>query len=307
MFMGAQARPGNLLEDGTGRLEASLLGAAKPSSLLWKAAPDSARRVELFGWNIENRTLPAAASDLVSAAKEGRRTRVVFANAHVVNTAMSDIAYRAAVGSAGRIYADGSGMAIAARLAGRPLAANVNGTDLLPLLCEEAIRSGTKIFMLGGKRGVAAKAAQNLATFGMGAAIGGTYHGYFVPESREEDEAVRRINESRAQIVLVGLGVPMQERWAERNAGRIDAPVIAGVGGLFDFFAGEVSRSPKVMRSIGCEWMWRLAMEPQRMAHRYLVGNTVFLGHALRQACAIRLNAGAEKSNEVNVSETLKG
>lgn len=307
MFVGTQARPHGLAEYDASRLEQSLIGQAKPSSLLWTKAPDGPRRVELFGLNIENTTLPAAAQEIVNAARDGHRTRVVFANAHVINTAKTDPAYRAAVASASRIYADGSGMAIAGRLAGRPLAANVNGTDILPLLCQEAIRSGTRIFFLGGKRGVAAKAARNLAGFGLGAAVADTYHGYFVPESREEDVAVARINTSRAKIVLVGLGVPLQERWAERNAGRIDAPVIAGVGGLFDFFAGEVARSPKIMRSFGCEWMWRLAMEPERMAHRYLVGNTVFMGYALRQAVAARVPQLPGNSAKVNVSETTPG
>ena len=217
---------------------------------------------------------------------------------------MGDPAYKALVSSADRIYADGSGMAVAARLAGRPLAENINGTDLFPLLCQEAISAGTRIFLLGGKPGVAAKAAMNLSDFGLGAAIAGTHHGYFVHGGREEDDVIARINGSGAGIVLVGFGVPLQDQWAERNAGRLDAAVVAGVGGLFDFFAGAVSRSPKAMRSMGCEWMWRLAMEPRRMAYRYLAGNTIFLGHAMLEARRLRLDRRPAQSFVVNVSET---
>ena len=262
-------------------LAKSLLGAAKPASVLWRPENNSARRVRLFGLAIENTTLTSAARDLALSASTGRRTRVVFANAHSVNTAMASDAYRGVIGSADRIYADGSGMAVAALLAGQPLADNVNGTDLFPLLCEEAIAARTRIFLLGGKPGVAARAARNVKAFGMGDAIAGTHHGYFSQASREEDAVIATINASRAGILLVGLGVPLQDEWAKRNAPRLDSPVIAGVGGLFDFFAGDVSRSPKIMRTAGCEWMWRLAMEPRRMAHRYLAGNAVFLAHAL--------------------------
>ncbi|MGK3868186.1 WecB/TagA/CpsF family glycosyltransferase, partial [Enterococcus faecium] len=92
----------------------------------------------------------------------------------------------------------------------------------------------------GGKPGIAKRAAANLAAFGLGEAIAGVYHGYFVHGSREEDEVITRINASGADIVLVGFGVPVQDVWVERNAARIKAPVIAGVGGLFDFFAGAV-------------------------------------------------------------------
>lgn len=281
---GALLRAGDL---GLGReheaLHRSLMGAAKPSSGLWRASPESGRHVGLFGLALENTSLAGATGDLIGAAKNGRRTRVVFANAHVVNTLHEDAAYRAAVASADRIYADGSGLAIAARLSGRPLADNVNGTDMFPLLCQEAIRAGLKIFLLGGKPGIAKRAAATLEAFGLGAAIAGVYHGYFVHGSREEDEVIARINASGADIVLVGFGVPVQDTWVQENAGRIAAPVIAGVGGLFDFFAGTVQRSPKIMRSAGCEWVWRLMMEPQRMARRYLVGNATFLRHAVAE------------------------
>ena len=144
----------------------------------------------------------------------------------------------------------------------------------------------------------------NLSDFGLGAAIAGTHHGYFVHASHEEDDVIARINGSGAGIVLVGFGVPLQDQWAERNAGRLDAAVVAGVGGLFDFFAGAVSRSPKAMRSMGCEWMWRLAMEPRRMAYRYLAGNTIFLGHAMLEARRLRLDRRPAQSFVVNVSET---
>jgi exopolysaccharide biosynthesis WecB/TagA/CpsF family protein len=272
-------------------LAQSLLGAAKPSSALWQRTQSSGRKVRLFGLALENTLLATAARDLATAAKDQRRTRVVFVNAHALNETVKSESYQATIASADRIYADGSGMAIAARLCAHPLEDNVNGTDLFPLLCREAIAASTKIFLLGGKPGIAQQAAQTIADFGMAQAIAGTHHGYFAPGSADEDRVIDLINASGAGIVLVGFGVPLQDIWVQQHAHRIDAPVIAGVGGLFDFFAGAVSRSPKIMRSFGCEWMWRLALEPQRMAHRYLIGNVVFIGHALRERAALRAQA----------------
>lgn len=271
-------------------LARSLLGAAKPASVLWKGDADSPRKSRLFGLVIDNTRLAQAVKDLASAARDGRRLRVVFINAHGVNTALASAGYKATVASADRIYADGSGMAVAARLCGAPLIDNVNGTDLFPLLCREAADTGTRIFLLGGKPGVAAAAAAaaNIAAFGMSAAVAGSYHGYFEHGSAEEDRVIGEINASGAQIVLVGMGVPLQDKWVLRNAGRLDARVIAGVGGLFDFFSGSISRSPRFMRTAGCEWVWRLALEPKRMARRYLVGNIVFLAHAVREAAVQR-------------------
>lgn len=274
-------------------LARSLLGAAKPASLLWSGDHNSARKSRLFGLAIDNTRLTLAARDMAQAAHDGRRMRVVFVNAHAVNTTLADQAYKATVSSADRIFADGSGMAVAARLCGTPLIDNVNGTDLFAVLCRESIAAGTGIFLLGGKPGVAAAAASTIADFGMGQSIAGTHHGFFQHGSAEEDRVIGAINASGAGIVLVGMGVPLQDTWAQRNALRLDAPVIAGVGGLFDFFSGAVSRSPKFMRTMGCEWIWRLALEPRRMAHRYLIGNGVFLMHAWREAAILRAKTPA--------------
>ncbi len=266
----------------------SLLGAAKPSSALWQRSDQLNRKVRLFGLSIDNTLLASAARDLVQAAIDKRHTRVVFVNAHVVNETQKSAAYHATIASADRLYADGSGMAIAARICEQPLADNVNGTDLFALLCREAVANSVTIFLLGGKPGVAAAAAQTIADFGMGQAIAGTHHGYFAPGSADETRVIEMINASGAGVVLVGFGVPLQDEWVQRHAARLNAPVIAGVGGLFDFFSGAVSRSPKFMRSMGMEWVWRLALEPRRMARRYLVGNVVFLAHAVKQRATAR-------------------
>ncbi len=270
---------------------------------------DSPRIVRMFGLAIDNTRLATAARDLVQAATDGRRTRVVFANAHVVNTALTDVHYLASVQAADRIFADGSGMALAAKINGKSLIDNVNGTDMFALLCREAIAAGVTIFLLGGKPGIAARAAQTITTFGMGAAIAGVHHGYFARGSAEEDRVIGAINASGASIVLVAFGVPEQDMWTQANAARLDARVVAGVGGLFDFFAGAVARSPKFMRTLGCEWVWRLAMEPRRMAKRYLVGNAVFIGHAVREAYAVKpmrtTDAGPRAAE--TLSATLEG
>lgn len=274
-------------------LAKSLLGAARPSRKLWSGSAGSPRHVPLFGLKIENTTIETASGELVAAARDGVRQRVVFANAHVINTVFESAAYRRVVANADRVFADGSGMALAAKLVRTPLADNVNGTDLFPLLCRDAIAAGVTIFLVGGKPGVADAAARTISDFGLGAAIAGTHHGYFQRGGDEEDRLIGRINASGASIVLVGFGVPLQDDWAKQVASRLDAGVIAGVGGLFDFFSGAVSRSPRFMRSLGCEWVWRLAMEPRRMAHRYLVGNGVFLARAWRAARPGRSTATA--------------
>lgn len=265
--------------------------AAPRAKALWRGADGSAKRtLPLFGIEIDDTTVAATSAEWIVAALSNRKLRAVFANAHVVNEMASRPGYRSVVATADRIYADGSGLAVAAKMAGYPLADNVNGTDVFPKLAADAIAAGVTIFLLGSAPGVAAEAAERMESFGLGRAIAGTHHGYFDAGSADEAAAIAAVNASGAGIVLVAMGVPLQDEWVLTNAHRIAAPVTVGVGGLFDFFAGRVSRAPHAMRVVGCEWVWRLLLEPRRMAHRYLVGNAQFLALATVEALRVRLN-----------------
>jgi exopolysaccharide biosynthesis WecB/TagA/CpsF family protein len=262
----------------------SILNAADVSLAAPSPACAARSPIDVFGMSFDNVTLASAARDLVNAACNNRVSRVVFVNAHVINEAARDDGYLGTVATADVRYADGSGMALAAKLARRRFIDNVNGTDLFPALCREAARAGVGIFLLGAKPGVAEEAAANIAKSGHGGAIAGTHHGYFAPGSDDEARVIAAINASGAGIVLVAMGVPIQDQWIERNRSRLTAPVLAGVGGLFDFASGRMSRAPRPFRAVGCEWVWRLAMEPKRMWQRYLIGNAVFMGHAVAAA-----------------------
>ena len=136
---------------------------AKRSRALWDPAAASVTPLmRLFGVNIDNTTIDRATSNLIAAASQNRRTRVVFVNAHVVNEMAERKGYLDCVTGADTIFADGSGLALAARMAGTPLADNVNGTDLFPLLAAMASEAGIGIFLLGGAPGVAERATANL-------------------------------------------------------------------------------------------------------------------------------------------------
>jgi exopolysaccharide biosynthesis WecB/TagA/CpsF family protein len=254
---------------------------APRSRRLWNPST-AGSALDVMGHVIANVSLATATQDIVTLASAAKPTRIVFVNAHVVNSAIHDATYRRTVALADIRYADGSGLAIAARIAGDHLADNVNGTDMLPLLAAEASTHGVKLFLLGGVPGAAAQSVETLVALGHAAAIAGSHHGYFDHGSLAEKAVIEAINASGADIVLVGMGVPVQDEWIANNAGRMTAPVLIGVGGLFDFYSGRKSRAPRVLRSLGLEWTWRLALEPGRMWRRYLIGNVTFLTHAAK-------------------------
>lgn len=237
---------------------------------------------KLFGLPLVSSTKTEMATMLVSAAARGHRLIVNFANAHCINTLKADKTYASALRASDLILPDGSGMRIASKLVDQPFKDNLNGTDLFPEICHEAAQHGQSIFLLGGAPDVAEDAARTMQGRVKGLEIAGCADGFFTDE--EEDGLIDLINESGAAILMVGFGVPLQEKWIVRNRHRLTVPVVMGVGGLFDYYSGRIPRAPYAIRVMGCEWVWRLAMEPRRLARRYIAGNIVFLGHTLHNA-----------------------
>lgn len=222
----------------------------------------------------------ATATETISALLSPGFRRVFFMNAHCCNVRRSNTAYARAVAAADALLPDGVGISMAAKMAGQDLKANLNGTDFVPLLLGQAARQGKSVFLFGGRPGTAEAAAARLIHTIPNLRIAGTRDGFEGAVSTEA--AIAAINSSGADIVLVALGVPAQELWLHENAHRLNAPLTLAVGALFDFLAGNVTRAPKPVRQIRMEWAWRLALEPRRLAKRYLLGNFTFLGHSAK-------------------------
>lgn len=233
-------------------------------------------QISLFGLDITDTMLADASMGIVCNARSGVRDKVYFVNAHCINTAAVNPGYFSVLQDDGAtLFADGSGMRLAARLAGFSLKDNVNGTDLFPLICRDAAVAGVKLALLGAQPDVAQRCANNMKDQFPALSIVWTHDGYFNPD--DEADIVSAINKSGAQILFVAMGVPMQEFWIARNADKLDVPVLLGVGALFDFYSGNMPRAPQRMRQLGLEWLFRFIMEPKRMFVRYIVGNPVFI------------------------------
>ena len=223
----------------------------------------------------------ATTSETITTLLASGRRRVNFMNAHCFNVMSRDRQYAAAVNSADFLLPDGIGVALAAKMTGHDLTENLNGTDFIPALLKEAAKMGKSVYLFGGTAGTADKAANNLIHKIPGLKIAGTRDGF--AQAQNDTAIIADINASGADIVLVALGVPMQELWLHRHAPYIDAELTMGVGAALDFFAGNVTRAPAWVRKAKCEWVWRLAQEPRRLAKRYLQGNFSFLARAAKQ------------------------
>lgn len=190
---------------------------------------------------------------------------------------------------AGLVTPDGMPLVWLSRLQGFAQVERVYGPDLMLALCRRSTARGHRHFLYGGAEGVAEQLARRLRDRFPGLDIAGWYTPPFRPLTGEEDAAVaRRIADSGADLVWVGLSTPKQERWMHDHVGRVGAPVLIGVGAAFDFHAGLKRQAPRWMQRSGLEWSYRLASEPRRLWKRYLVNNPLFVWNVLLQAARVR-------------------
>jgi N-acetylglucosaminyldiphosphoundecaprenol N-acetyl-beta-D-mannosaminyltransferase len=187
--------------------------------------------------------------------------------------------------AAGLVICDGMPLAWLSRLMGLRQVERVRGSDFMLKVCECSAKQGYRQFFYGGAPGVAEKLASRLQSHFPGLQVTGVCSPPFRTLSPEEDRAVvEHINSAKPDIVWVGLSTPKQECWMAAHRGRLNAPVLIGVGAAFDFNAGLKRQAPHWMQRSGLEWLFRLIMEPRRLWRRYLVNNPWFLWLVLLQA-----------------------
>lgn len=198
-----------------------------------------------------------------------------FINVNSINICLKQPSFHRTLQQADRLLADGSGMRLAAKSAGYLLKDNTNGTDMLPHLCLSCVEQSKSIYLLGSKPGVAAKAALNLTKQFPGLIVVGTEHGFI--GKNKLNEHIKTINDSGCDILLVAMGSPFQEKWLLEHRDQLNCQTALAVGGLFDFYSGDIARAPLWLRELGLEWSWRLCQEPMVKFKRYVIGNPLFL------------------------------
>ena len=214
-------------------------------------------------------------------AGDGRARAAYIVNAHTLNLAWNAPAYRALLARGDVVFADGTGMRLAARLKGVRLRDNLVGTDLVPALFTGASGRHARCFLLGGQPGTPERAARHLRARFPDLRIAGLHHGHF--GSRDTPAVLRLIRAAAPDVLLVAMGNPLQERWIDRHRAELRVPVSLGVGGLFDHWAGTLRRAPRWVRRLGLEWCQILFQQPHKW-RRYLLGNPTFVYRALRDA-----------------------
>jgi N-acetylglucosaminyldiphosphoundecaprenol N-acetyl-beta-D-mannosaminyltransferase len=218
-----------------------------------------------------------------------QRQYVCITGVHGVMESQRDPALKTIHNRAGLVTPDGVPMVWANWFAGHTGVRRVYGPDLMLNICATGVERGWRHYFYGGGPGVAQTLAQALTRRFPGLIVAGLYTPPFRPLTVAEDaQVVEQINATRADIVWVGLSTPKQEYWMSAHLGRLEAPVMVGVGAAFDFNAGLKKQAPRWLRNCGFEWAFRLCTEPRRLWKRYLINNPLFLVQLALQALRLK-------------------
>lgn len=230
------------------------------------------KRVRLGQIHAHKLTFSEALDEVSALVKAGNGGYVVTPNVdHVVQAEHSE-ALRAAYREASLSLVDGQPLMWLSRMMGEPFPDKISGSDLVPELMRNAAHEGWRVFFLGAAEGVGAKAAEVLKRDHPDLEI--TVHSPtfgFENDPVESQEVLERLLEATPQLIVMALGCPKQELLMHRWKEAIAPAVAIGAGATLDFIAGNISRSPAWISAAGLEWLYRLAREPRRLAHRYLV------------------------------------
>jgi N-acetylglucosaminyldiphosphoundecaprenol N-acetyl-beta-D-mannosaminyltransferase len=180
------------------------------------------------------------------------------------------------------VVADGMPLLWAAKAGGHPLPERIAGSDLIFSLAAEAAANGWRVFLIGGREGVAAEAARRLCDRYPGLTIVGIEVPPFRQQSPAEAENMfARIRSTKPDLLIGAFSQPFGEKWLAANLSKIGVPACVQLGASFDFVAGRVKRCPPLIARLGLEWAFRFAVEPLRLGGRYFQNGWFLLWNVL--------------------------
>ena len=233
--------------------------------------------IKIFGVRIHNTTLMEVTNLLREYLKGDKLSVIYTPNTEIVMAAKDDQSLKELLNRADLVIPDGIGLIYGSKIKKKPLKERVTGFDTSMKLLNIANENSYSIFLLGGKDGVSKIAAENIKKDYPNIQIAGYQHGYFkgshlgLVDTEEEKEILNTINKLNPDIIFVGLGFPMQEKWIDANKDILNSRVIIGNGGVMDILAGNSKRAPEIYQKFGLEWFYRLMQNPSRIKRQLVI------------------------------------
>jgi len=246
---------------------------------------NSSIKTDFLGIKVNVLTKDELVDRVLEFALSGKRKVITYLNAHCVNVAFTDGEYKKILNLSDIVHADGMSVVWASLFLRRPLPERVNIFDFSDKIFEKITEKGIKLYFLGGRKAVVRRAVENLRKEFFSINVLGFHNGYFTDS--EGKEIIKEINALRPNILIVGMGIPKQEKWIFKHLDGLEVNLcwLAG-SGMFDNLSGSIRTAPRWMGHVGLEWLHKLCQDPRRLWRRYLIGNPFFIYRVLE--CKVR-------------------
>lgn len=242
-------------------------------------------RVNILGVEVDSLSVDGLHDEIAKIALNQRKEMILNVNVQCLNLAYENKWLQRLLNDAYLVFCDGAGVMLGAQILGHEISQRITYADWMWQLGAFAENQKLSLFFLGGKPGIAEITSINLKDRFPHLDVIGTHHGYFDKSQGHTDNerVIQLINNAKPNILIVGFGMPLQEKWLMENWHRLDANVTLTGGAVFDYISGELPRAPRWMTENDLEWFGRLLIEPQRLWRRYLIGNPLFLWRVVKQ------------------------
>ena len=228
-------------------------------------------KISIMGVRINNVTMEEVLSTVENKIEKQEKYIIYTPNTEIIMMCQDDKEFLDLMNQSDINIPDGIGLIYASKTKNLPLKEKVGGFDLSVNMLDIANRKSLRLYIVGGKQGVAETAMKNIHEKYPNINIVGHHHGYFKGAHlgqnghEEEKEVIDEINKVHPDILFVGFGAKKQEQWIHYNKDKINAKIIIGNGGTIDILAGNVNRAPDIFINLGLEWFYRLMKEPKRI------------------------------------------
>lgn len=241
--------------------------------------------IDLLGVQVHPLTVSELHDYLAHVIDTQQKERILNVNVHCLNLAYANPWLRDFLNQAELVFCDGAGVIWGAKLLGHHIPERITYADWMWQFADFASKRGDTFFFLGAQPGIAAKAAVTLQNKHPTIKILDTHHGFFdqTIDSTDNEAIIQKINKLKPNILVLGFGMPRQEKWLMENWERLEVNVALTGGAVFDYLSGNLQRAPRWMNDNSLEWLGRFLIEPQRLWQRYLIGNPLFFWRVLQQ------------------------
>lgn len=240
----------------------------------------------ILGYGVDDLDVQACCDSIFQRLSTGRKGWLACFNPHSYVVALDDPAFQIALRSADWLVPDGVGVVLGSRFLGGDVLGRVTGSDIFFGLQERMeMQGGFSVFFIGSTEETLAEIRRRLSMDFPRVKLAGTYSPPFKAEysQAEIDEMVCAINQSKPDVLWVGMTAPKQEKWIHDCLPLLDVKVACAIGAVFDFYVGRVKRSHPVFQRMGLEWLPRLLQEPRRLWRRMFVSAPIFVLHIVRE------------------------